>query len=216
MPDPVDPPAVDPPATDPPKSEPADEPFDKDRAMATILKLREAEKAGKSAARERDDLAAKLKEYEDREKTDAQKQAERLAAYEAQERQWAEERRVMNLRIAVLAKQGELGIIDPELALLALDRSKIEFDKEGQPQNVTEALTALLEAKPILKGKAATPVAPNVNPGAGAQDSGTPPSLTPEELVVAKMAGMSPEDYAKAKGANTITGWQTKGAPATS
>lgn len=212
----VDPPAApEAPPAPAPEPTPADEPFDKDRAMATITKLRDAEKAGKAAAKERDELASRLQAIEDAQKSEAQKAAERLAALEAKEQAWAAERQTYNLKLAIYAKQAELGIVDPDLALLALDRSTVEFDKQGEPTNVTEALNALLEQRPILKGKAQAPPAPRINPGAGTQTDGPTPALTAEELAVATQAGMSPEEYAQAKTATTVTDWQTKGAPAT-
>lgn len=211
------PPAADPPAdtTPPPKDTPKDdEPFDKDRAMATITKLREAEKAGKAAARERDEALARLKAFEDSQKSDAEKQAERLQALEAQQVAWAEERKTMNLKLAVYSHVAELGIADADLALLALDRRQVEFDKEGQPSNVKEALTSLLEQKPILKGTAVKPQAPpRIDSGAGTQADGPAPPLTADELAVAMAAGMTPEEYSAAKEKNTVGAWQTKGAP---
>jgi phage I-like protein len=215
-------PAADPPAPDPtptpapaPDPAPADEPFNKDRAMATITKLREQEKLGKQAARERDELAQKLQAIEDAQKSDAQKQADKLAALEAERAAWETDRQEMNLRLAVLSQAQALGVVDSDLALAALDRSALEFDDKGQPTNVSQVLTALLEAKPILKGRAQAPTAPRIDSGAGTQSDGPTPPLTSEELAVARMAGMSAEDYAKAKTANTVTDWQTKRSPAT-
>jgi hypothetical protein len=183
--------------------------------MATITKLRDAEKAGKVAARERDELASRLQAIEDAQKSEAQKAAERLAALEAKEQAWAAERQTYNLKLAIYAKQAELGIVDPDLALLALDRSSVEFDKHGEPTNVTEALTALLEQRPILKGTAKAPTAPRIDSGAGTHAGGPTPPLTSEELAMARAAEMSAEEYAMARTATTVTDWQTKRSPAT-
>jgi hypothetical protein len=183
--------------------------------MATITKLREAEKQGKAAARERDDLAARIKAIEDAKLSEQEKQTRELAALQAEKAAWATERREHALQIAVYAQQAELGITDPDLALLALDRSKVEFGADGKPTNVTEALNALLEQRPILKGTAKAPTAPRIDSGAGTHAGGPTPPLTSEELAVARAAGMSAEEYAMAKTATTVTDWQTKRSPAT-
>ena len=85
-----------------------DEPFDKDRAMETIRKQRDSEKA---ALKRAEDAEAKAKAFEDRDKTDAQKTAE---AKDAAEKKAAEkESEVLALRAAI-----KYGLDEEDLDLL--------------------------------------------------------------------------------------------------
>lgn len=61
------------------------------------------------------------------------------------------------------------------------------------PENLSKWLDVALP-------KLTTPAAPNIDAGAGAGNGGkTLPSLTPEELEMARLAGMKPEQYAQQK-----------------
>jgi hypothetical protein len=193
-----------PPAPEPAKPEPDDEAFDKDRAMATIHKLREQEKAGKAAARERDELKARLEALEHEKLSDQEKQAKRLADLEAEKADWERERQETRLRLAVHDRASLLGIADADLALAALDRSQLEYDKSGEATNLDELLLTLLEAKPLLKGAAAAASTSHRTDGGMGRTAGPAPALTADELEVAKQRGMSPEYYAALKNVNNV------------
>jgi hypothetical protein len=180
-----------------------EEPFDRERAMATITKLREFERQAKKLARERDELAKRIKEREDADKTDAERQAERLAALEAERLTWEAERQDYRLRLAVYSRAADLGIADADLALAALDRAAIEWSEDGAPANLEEVLNDLLDRKPLLRGEKRPPRKPSIDAGAGAQER-RGPSLTAEELEWAKRLEMSPEQYAAYKQAKTL------------
>lgn len=94
-----------------------DEPFDQDRAMATIKAQRESEAAAKKRAQE---LEARVKEYEDRDKTEQQRSAE---AAEASKREAADAKaEVIRLRMLV-----KYGLDEEDLDLLgAGDEAQIE------------------------------------------------------------------------------------------
>jgi hypothetical protein len=62
---------------------PVEEPFDKDRAMATINKLRETEKQAKKDAKELEQLKADKKQREEAEMTESQRNAKRAEELEA-------------------------------------------------------------------------------------------------------------------------------------
>lgn len=200
-----DPPAGDPPAPDP--TSPEGEPFDKDRAMATITKLREAEKEGKRAAKELTDARKKIQEFEDSQKSDAEKQAERLAALEAKESVREAEVQDMRLKLAVYSRQADLAIADADLAIAALDRTKVEWGDDGEPSNLDEVLTDLLERKPILKGKGAVKKQGGTDAREGASE-GKRPALTAEELDYAQRFGMTAEDYAKWRDVKSIDDYE--------
>lgn len=189
---PVDPPA-DPPAdsADPPPADP--EPFDQDRAMRTIRNLREKEREGKLAAKERDDLAARLKEYEDAQKSelDKAKDAEKDARDRAKVA--TEKARNANLKAALYDKAADLGIGSPSLALKALDRKKIEWDDDDEPGNLAAVLEALLEEEPLLKASPKKKTA-STDAGGGA-GGGEPPQLTHDELEWAAKTGLTPDEY---------------------
>lgn len=67
------------------------------------------------------------------------------------------------VRMAAQAK----GIIDPELAALAI-QSSLEYGEDGMPTNVDKALDALLKSKPYLAPQAAEPPATPARPAAPA------------------------------------------------
>lgn len=73
-----------------------EEEFDKDRALATIKKQREAEAAAKKRAQE---LEAELRKYQDRDKSEQEKAAEKAA--EAEKRATAAERAALRLEVAL-------------------------------------------------------------------------------------------------------------------
>lgn len=182
------------PPTDPAPA--GDEEFDKDRAMALIAKLREEAKDSKAAAKERDALAAKLKEREDADLSEqelvAKEREEAIAERDALRTRTREDA----VKLAVFGVQQDKGLADAELALAALDRTKIEFDDQGQPTNVDVLIDDLLERKPLLKGTPPPPRVPSSD-GGGGTGGGSAPDLTAEQLEAARATGMSPEDYAR-------------------
>lgn len=105
-----------------------------------------------TTAKERDELAAKLKSIEDANLSEAdklKKQAEeatgKVTAAEAKLRET-----LTKLEIERAARK--LSIVDEDAAYRLLDASKIEYDKEGQPTNIGALLDALVKAKPYLVG----------------------------------------------------------------
>lgn len=98
-----------------------DEAFDKDRALATIRKLRDQEKAGKSLEREHERLKAQLKALEDAKLSDAEKAAKRLQELETERTTWEREKREMSLRQTVSEAGRRQRAIDPELLYRLID-----------------------------------------------------------------------------------------------
>lgn len=195
--DPQDPPA---PVPDPTLAPPADPPLDPDEPteghLALIAKLREKERQGERDAKALAEAQAKLDEIEREKMTDLERaQAEKAAADQALA-VLQQQRRDDALRLAVYAQRDTLGIASPDLAIAALDRGSIEFNEIGEPTNVVDALTALLEREPILKGKPAPTPVPRTDGGTRSAD---PPDLTADELDAASKTGMDPERYAAIK-----------------
>lgn len=173
--------------------------FDPTRAQHTIETLRAESKQREDESKA---LAAKLKEFEDANLSESErlkKTAEENAREAADLTSSLQETR---LKLGIYVASTEVGCTDPELALAAIDRSKIKFDESGEPTNLKDELEALLERKPILKGTPGKPTAPAVNAGDGARP-GPAPALKAEELASAKEAGMSPEYFAAMKECET-------------
>lgn len=181
-----------------------DEAFDKDRAMSTIQKLREEVKAAKADVKKTKDLEAKLKEIEDAQLSDQERVAKERDDLAAEKAAWEQERQTTNLKLAVYAQATPLGIVDADLALAALDRSKLEYDETGTPKNIADVLLELLEAKPILKGSASTASRTGSTDAGGGQGGGKAPALTAAELEAAQKLGMTPESYAAMRDVQTV------------
>ena len=89
------------------------------------------------------------------------------------------------IRADIRVQAVQLGIVDPDAAVALIDRSGIGYSDEEGVRGVADALTALVAAKPYLKGAApAKPVAPNLN-GKDGKAPGAAPQLTPEQRNVA-------------------------------
>lgn len=116
-----------------------------------LKELEAAEQARKDA-----DLSAQ--ERAEKKASDAEK---RLADIERTTRE-----RVVRAEVRVQATT--VGI-KPELAMRLLDLSEVEYDDEGEPQNIDKLLKALAKAYPELVSSS--------TPGAS-QQSGTPPSTS--------------------------------------
>ena len=170
--------------------------FDPERAQRTIEALRLENREAKRLAKERDELAAKLKEHEDAQKSDLEKAQSRIAELEAQQSDLELAQQESRIRLAVLTEAGRAGIAEPELALGVLDRSLLEFDASGAPTNAELVLAGLVERYPLLKASpgAGRRPAPGLDGGDGAV---RPPGVQPtaEQLEAAKMQGMDIDRY---------------------
>jgi hypothetical protein len=127
--------------------------FDAARAQRTIDQLRDEVKASKGTAKELETLRTRLKEIEDKDKSEV----ERLAgtAREAGEKLTAAEHRARDLaiRLAVAETATTLGITGASVkaAVRLLDHGALEFDEDtGEPTNVEVVLKALLKEFPML------------------------------------------------------------------
>ena len=185
----------------------ADEAFDKERALATIRKLREAEKEGKRTLKQLTDAQTRLKELEDAKLSEEEKRERRLEELEAERATWEQERQDTRLRLAVYARSAELNVADADLALAVLDRSKVEYGKDGEPLNVADVLLELLEARPILKAAKGQAKGSSLNAGEGARP-GPAPQLNAAQLEAARSAGMEPEEYATWQGITSIDDYE--------
>lgn len=131
------------------------------------LQAQIAELTGKfgSTAKERDDLAAKLKDIEDAQLSEAEKL--KKTADEATSKVTAAEARVRETltRLEIERTARRLNIVDEDAAYKLLDAGAIQYDAEGAPKNVGTLLEALVKAKPFLVGDASGGGGGSSNPG---------------------------------------------------
>jgi hypothetical protein len=106
-----------------------------------------------------------------------------------------------NTKAAIATTGQGLGLIDPDLALLAI-KSQIVYNDDHEPTNVAELLTGLKASKAFLFGGAAAatahaaspqvPAGSPTNPAAGSGAAATPSSFTRAQL-----KAMTPAEYEK-------------------
>jgi hypothetical protein len=217
MPDPVTDPAKveNPPVTDPPKLDPPTDPpkdpsdplnWDPERAKATIEAQRASEKEKDAEIKRLKKIETDLQAIKDAEKTELEREREAREKLENENPKLIQE--LQDARLQVALADPTLGIADPEIAATLLKQRGLTFSKNGSPENLTEAVTALLEAKPLLKKGEAEPPKPNVpNIDAGAgQGNGPAPNLNAEELDAAKELGQDPILFAELKRARQANG----------
>lgn len=119
------------------------------------------------------DQAKKAKELEKAQK-DAeeqrlveQKKFEELAQTREKERDEIKTKFTQSIQDnRIITEASKIGVVDIETILKLIDRSTISVDDNGAVTGASEALQALLTAKPFLKGKGATPIGSGTNPSA--------------------------------------------------
>lgn len=125
-----------------------DDDFDKDRALATIRKLRENERTSK---KELDDLRKRVKEIDDKEKSESERLQERISTLEREAADLQRERQeTQNVR-AIERAAVKLGAADSEDVYRLLDSTEFEHDADGNLTNADALVKGLLEKKPYLK-----------------------------------------------------------------
>lgn len=157
---------------------------DYDELKKAAEKLRELEQAQLS---EQERIAAELETEKQ-----ARQQAEQIAE------QARNEARATLLRAAVLAEAGRQRARVPDDAWRLVDQSLLTLSEEGTVSGAEQAVKTLIEAGrlPVMD----KPAAPSLDGGAGSGERpGQTPTLTDEELEIARKMGLTPEDYAKAK-----------------
>lgn len=193
----------------PPVQDAADD-FDKDRAMATIHKLREFEKAAKSQLKDMDDLRAKLKALEDAKLSDQEKLAARLKEVEGKaqeleakrleaEAQLVRERKAT--RVAQIA--GQLNAYDPLDPNFLAAVADIDPNAEGAQKAIQSAIEALKKTKPYLF-RQGSPNLAAFNPGAGGGPVPESDAARRQRLYTGGGANPFDPEVARAKGGGVI------------
>lgn len=138
----------DPTATDP-EAEPADD-YDKDRALATIRKLRESEKAGRQAAKERDDLAAKLKERENADLSEAEKLRKDLDEATKRAGELEQQVRAGAVKDAVTSAAADAGATRPHAVWRLVEQGAVQVGEDGKVTGVKDAVDQVKKEFPEL------------------------------------------------------------------
>lgn len=157
-----------------------EEVFDAARAKALIDKLRPFEAQAKQTAKERDQLAARLKDIEDAAKTDAERRQERLDALEKQQQAWAQERQSLLRENAITLHLASAECKDPEWLQDKLAKAELELDEAGKPTSasVTATIADLRKAHPELFGPKAGANGAQAAPTMPSSGSPTNPART--------------------------------------
>jgi hypothetical protein len=185
------------PTTSASATQPKSSPTTLEEAMARIAELeRHASNKTEEAARHGKNLTTAEKElaaYREKERqaqeaalSDAQKLEKRIAEAEARSKQYQQQLVSAQVQLAAQRK----GIIDPEMAALAIEKS-LEYDENGLPSNLDKALDDLVKNKPYLVKAAEAP--PPASPTQTAQTS-TPqiPAMNPGRSSIPSPAGSPP------------------------
>lgn len=158
--------------------------------QAALKAERDARKAAEKTARE---AKAKLDALEAEKLSDVEKLEKRAADAEALASGATDKLRKANLMAAL----SEAGVQNVKAAVRLLDG--VEFDDSDEPKNLDAAITAAKAEYGEALFKQSKPAAPNIDAGGGGGDQDRAPSLTAEELAMAKSFGMTPAEYAAAK-----------------
>jgi len=139
------------------------------------------------------DRAAKADELEQAQLTEKEKLEARVGEAERKAASAADSISTAMIASEVRVRATQLGIIDPDAALLLADRANVRYSEEDGVTGVDAALTQLLVDKPYLKG---TPNrVPNLNP-----QSAEPAStvrLSADQREAARLMGLTEEEYAR-------------------
>lgn len=133
--------------------------------------------------------AAKLDEFEAKNKSDLEKLSDRAAALERERDEARLQLQEQSVRTALISEAAKKNAVDPDAVVSLVDRSSLEFNDDGSPKNVDQVVTALLDAKPYLTGK----------PSSGSADQGSRGGTGVTQVTREELRGMSDAEYMKAK-----------------
>lgn len=131
------------------------DPADTGQLGAAGLSALQREREQREAAEKREKaLAKELKAYQDKDKSESEKTAERITELERERDQFASARREDSLRIAAMTAARKLGYRNPDLAFRLIATGAVDYDEAGQPRNVERLLDEIAKADPYLVGNA--------------------------------------------------------------
>lgn len=166
--------------------------FTQEQVNRMMAQTRREERGKFSDYSELKTRATRADELEQEKLTEAERMEAR--AVEAEKKATDAQQQIASAMIAseVKIRASAMGVIDPDAAYLLLDRSNVHYDAEAGVSGVDDALAGLLEAKPYLRSANRTP---NLNPETGQPAQSV--RLTADQQEVARLMGMSAEEYAQ-------------------
>lgn len=185
---PQDPPTPGAPATDPPTgTEPGQQPGNSDFDPSKLsdedfnklfsdnrLYRNPRFKSLSERAKKADELEQAARDAEAKALAEQGKFKELADKNAAEAQQLRDQLKQSNLNQAIQAQAAKLGIVDVEAASILLDKTKVTVNEDGSIQGVEDALNALVEAKPYLKGQPQQqPVGAPSNPNPSQTENGT-------------------------------------------
>jgi hypothetical protein len=129
---------------------PGTEPFDRDRAMATIDAQRKSEKELQGALAAAN---ARLKEYEDAKLSEQDRATKRIAELESERDTLATTLQDINTRGAIERAASAAGAMYPDAVARVVDRSALVFGKDGDITNMDAVMADTLKRYPALFGR---------------------------------------------------------------
>lgn len=124
-------------------------------------------------AKKADELEKKTAQAEE-EKLKSEKKWEELAQKnEEKAKEYEKKYQETSLNSAIQAEALKQGVRDVDAAVKLIDRANVKIEEDGTISGVTEAITALLEAKSYLKDANAPTVGAGSNPNPSQTEAGT-------------------------------------------
>lgn len=159
----------------PEPSAPGDMSLEDARKLISDLRAENAKRRAES--KELDELRQFKAQTEEAQLSEQEKAARRMQELQEQADAATQTAREAKLETAIAVQAGALGLVDPDAALRLIDRSNVQFADDGapDPESVAEALEALVEQRPYLRG---SPPAPNAGSPA---NPARPEGLTQEQ-----------------------------------
>lgn len=171
-------------ATPPAETQTPDAPrtYSQDDYDRTIGRIRSEERAKYADYETLKEKAERYDEAANAAKTAEEKLQEQLADRERELEQLRTSQREAVINSAIGQAASKLGVVDLDAATKLIDRSALEFDDSGAPQNVEQLVEGLVQDKPYLAAK----------PAAGSFDGGvrTPAPQTTDDPKTALGLGL--------------------------
>jgi len=138
--------------------------------------------------------AGRLAEFEAANQTELEKAQKRAADAEQKAAETAATARQIALEAAIVTEAAKKNVVDPDAVVAMINRQALEFDDNGKPTNVAEAMDSLLKAKPYLVAGAggARPNGADQGARGGANNQlgrEALKTMTPEEITKALQEG---------------------------
>lgn len=125
------------------------EPFDLDRAKATIAKLRGIEKDAKAKDKQIAQLSAKIQDFEKSQLSETEKVQARVKELEAEREDLLRERRTYAAKEVAMSEAEKLKAKSP-LRVFKLIQADIEYDDDGKPTNIAALIKEVQKDVPEL------------------------------------------------------------------